>query len=126
MPEKPQPSDEINDVHLRMWMHYDTLRQQKTATFLTANTILAAVVGLSPMDSQRLLTSLIALLGIVIGGAWLLLLTRNGLYIKLHRDQVGRDWTPQSQTPRSGMLDRVLPVAFAVFWLAVLIVTAIP
>ncbi len=108
-----------------MWMHYDTLRQQKTATFLTANTILATVVGLTGMDSERLLTILIAVLGMVIGVSWFLLLTRNMSYIKLHRAQVGHDWTPKSRTPPSGVLDRVLPVAFVVFWLAVLIFTPI-
>lgn len=121
----PGSSDQISDVHLRMWLHYDTLRQQKTTTFLTANTILAAVVGLTGMDSERLLTSLIALLGTVIGVSWFLLLTRNVSYIKLHRAEVGHDWTPTSRTPPSGVLDRVLPAAFVVFWLAVLIFTAI-
>ena len=53
MMAEPGSSDGISDVHLRMWMHYDTLRQQKSATFLTANTILAAVVGLTDMDLDR-------------------------------------------------------------------------
>lgn len=115
-PEK----NEVADVHVRMWNHYDNLRQQKNSTFLTANTILAALATFSVKDSPRLIW-VPSLLGITIGTAWFLLLTRNASYIAYHRTRVGEDWTPKSWTPRSTTLDRTLPVAFGIFWIVLLV-----
>lgn len=106
-------------VHVQMWKHYDNLRQNKNSTFLTANTILAAIVGFSAKEVPQLMWA-ISVVGIIIGIAWFLLLTRNDAYIAYHRDRVGQDWTPKSWTPRSSVLDRALPVAFTLFWVILL------
>jgi len=112
------------ETHIELWKHYDNLRQAKNSSFLTANTIFAAVVGLTFVQDTTFIVS-IALLGIVIGVAWFLLLTRNGDYIAFHRLRAGqgvRDfWTPKSWTPPSGWLDRSLPLAFVVFWVMVVV-----
>jgi hypothetical protein len=107
---------ELADVHVRMWNHYDDLRQKKkNTTFLTANTILAAITVFS-LEKAAQLVSAISAIGIVLGIAWFLLLTRNTAYIDYHREGVGEDWTPKSWTPHSSVLDRALPVAFGAFW----------
>lgn len=111
---------DVVDVHVQMWCHYDDLRQKKNATFLTANTILAAIVGFSLSEAPDIVWAISAL-GIVIAVAWFLLLTRNDAYIAYHRDRVGQEWAPESWTPRSSMLDRTLPFAFGIFWVVLLI-----
>lgn len=113
-------SEEISRIHVDMWTHYDNLRQKKNSTFLTANTILVAIVGFSAKGALQLIPA-ISVLGIIIAIAWFLLLTRNAGYIEYHRRRVGQDWTPKSWTPRSSWLDRALPVAFGVFWVVLLV-----
>ena len=113
---------EVADVHVKMWIHYDALRQQKTGSFLQANSILVAIAGFSFKDSPRLVWVL-SPLGLVISIAWFLLLTRNASYIAYHRERVGQNWTPVSRTPHQNTLDRTLPVAFGVFWFVLLVLS---
>jgi hypothetical protein len=85
--EGPRREYEIN---LEMWRHYDNLRQEKSKTFLTAQTILIAVSGFV-VDSQGLQSPLIlavSLLGFGSSVLWFLLLLRNAGYIRFHRERV--------------------------------------
>jgi hypothetical protein len=119
MASESRKEEEIAEIHVEMWKHYDNLRQQKNSSFLTANAILAAIGSFSK-DASVLIWALSAV-GIIIAIAWFLLLTRNAGYIAYHRSRVGQDWTPTSWTPPSSMLDRALPVAFGAFWFALTI-----
>lgn len=112
--------EEVADVHVQMWKHYDNLRLQKQGIFLTANTILAVVAGLSASKLPQISLALPAI-GIFVGIAWFLLLTRNAAYIAYHRSRVGEDWTPVTWAPKSSLSDRALPVAFSAFWVALLV-----
>ena len=123
MADEPR-RDNVNDVHIRMWTHYDDLRQRKHATFLTANTILAATLGLTASEVRPLLVAIPAL-GAIVAIAWFLMLTRNDAYIEFHRTRVGVDWRPSSWTPRSSVLDRTLPTAFGLFWAFLLVQQAL-
>jgi hypothetical protein len=82
------------ELNLEMWRHYDNLRQEKSKTFLTAQTILIAVSGFV-FKSQDLNSALqliflwISLLGLGSSVLWFLLLVRNAGYIKFHRNRVG-------------------------------------
>lgn len=111
---------EVDETHVRMWIHYDNLRQKKNGTFLTANTILAAIAGFAASEDLNFVWAM-SVVGIIIAIAWFLLLTRNAAYIAYHRNRVGPDWTPWSWTPRSSVLDRALPIAFGAFWLTFLV-----
>lgn len=111
---------EGDKIHIRMWNHYDNLRQKKNGTFLTANTILAAIAGFAASEALDLVWAM-SVVGIIIAVAWFLLLTRNDAYIAYHRERVGHDWTPESWTPRSSVLDRALPTAFGAFWVILLV-----
>jgi hypothetical protein len=117
--------NEVDKIHIDMWMHYDNLRQKKNGTFLTANTILAAIVGLSGKDSGLgAVVAGIAGLGIILGAAWFMLLRRNSAYIALHRTAIRGvgSLAPQAGGPlRSAVLDGSLPVAFVIFWAALLL-----
>jgi hypothetical protein len=78
------------ELNLEMWRHYDNLRQEKSKTFLTAQTILIAVSGFV-FQSQGLQSPLIlavSLLGFGSSVLWFLLLVRNAGYIRFHRDRV--------------------------------------
>lgn len=113
--EKPfTPSD-----HIDMWKHYDNLRQKKNGTFLTANSILVAIAGLKATDTPVLVTA-ISVLGVAVCVSWILLLARNAAYIKFHREKASGGsedfWTPKSKTPSSGSLDRMIGLAFLIFW----------
>ena len=112
----------VAHVHLNMWLHYDNLRQKKNGTFLTANSILAAVAGLSGAEGPWLVPA-IAIPGMATCVAWFLLLTRNAAYVSFHRSRVGQDWKPRTRTPSSATLDRTLPVAFGAFWAVALVVS---
>ena len=112
--------ENVDDNHLTMWRHYDDLRQRKHATFLTANTILAAVLGFYATEGALPIPVAIPALGAVIAVAWFLQLTRNDAYIEFHRTRVGVEWRPSSWTPRSSFLDRSLPTAFGLFWVFML------
>jgi hypothetical protein len=73
-----------------MWRHYDNLRQEKSKTFLIAQTILIAVSGFV-FKSQGLQSPLIlavSLLGLESSVLWFLLLVRNAGYIRFHRKRV--------------------------------------
>ena len=72
--ESGQDAD-VNNVHLHMWNHYDTLRQQKNGTFLTANIFLAGIATFGLKDARGIVWA-ISLVGIAIEVAWLLMLTR--------------------------------------------------
>lgn len=112
--------EEISDIHIEMWKHYDNLRQQKNSSFLTGHAILAAIAGFTVTDAPNLVVAL-SIVGIVIAISWFLLLARNASYIAYHRERVGQHWKPASWTPPSGVLDRTLPVAFGAFWTTLLI-----
>lgn len=105
--------------HIQMWRHYDNLRQKKNATFLTANSILIAIVGFGEIDIVQLFIS-VSVLGILMNIAWFLLLLRNAEYIKLHRTLDGKEkhelWKPNSKTPSSTIADSSLALIFFGFW----------
>jgi len=67
--------EEVADVHVEMWKHYDNLRQQKNGSFLTGNAILAAIAGFTVKDAPNLAWAL-PIVGIIIAIAWFLLLTQ--------------------------------------------------
>lgn len=78
------------EINLEMWRHYDNLRQEKSKTFLTAQTILIAVSGFV-VESQGLQSPLIlavSLLGFGSSVLWRLLLARNAGYIRFHQKRV--------------------------------------
>src|SRR5215218_5586730 len=78
------------ELNLEMWRHYDNLRQEKSKTFLTAQTILIAVSGFV-FQSQGLQSPLIlavSLLGFGSSVLWFLLLVRNAGYIRFHQERV--------------------------------------
>src|SRR5215217_6085730 len=78
------------ELNLEMWRHYDNLRQEKSKTFLTAQTILIAVSGFV-FQSQGLQSPLIlavSLLGFGSSVLWFLLLVRNAGYIRFHQNRV--------------------------------------
>jgi hypothetical protein len=126
------------ELNLEMWRHYDNLRQEKSKTFLTAQTILIAVSGfvlqsqgLSP--ALRVLLFAVAVLGLVSSFLWFGLLSRNKGYIDFHRARV-KELEPHTgmlfptfcnQRPRgmsSNTIDRVLAIVFALFWLCFCVV----
>jgi hypothetical protein len=79
------------EINLEMWKHYDNLRQEKSKTFLTAQTILIAVSGFvfqSQDLNSALLILAISLLGLGSSVLWFLLLLRNAGYIQFHRERV--------------------------------------
>ena len=79
------------EINLEMWKHYDNLRQEKSKTFLTAQTILIAVSGFvfqSQDLNSALLILAISLLGLGSSVLWFLLLLRNAGYIRFHRERV--------------------------------------
>jgi len=130
------------EINLEMWKHYDNLRQEKSKTFLTAQTILIAVSGFV-LKSQELSSALralmlaVAALGLVSSFLWFVLLSRNKGYIDFHRTRVqeleshtGIQFTTFSRQkgnefkeklwPRklsSNTIDRMLALLFLVFWL---------
>jgi hypothetical protein len=86
------------EINLEMWKHYDNLRQEKSKTFLTAQTILIAVSGFvfqSQDLNSALLILAISLLGLGSSGLWFLLLLRNAGYIDFHRTRV-KDLEPHT------------------------------
>lgn len=123
-----EPHDEL---HAEMWRHYDSLRQDKNKTFLAANTVLAAVLGVAwriePTRPQLILI-LLPLLGFVVCVLWFLILERNTAYIEFHRSRVSL-WKDEweafrrelrlSQSLSSTLMDRLLATSFGVFYLAV-------
>jgi hypothetical protein len=81
------------ELNLEMWRHYDNLRQEKSKTFLTAQTILIAVSGFvfksQDLNSAALGIFLaISVLGLGSSALWFLLLVRNAGYIRFHRERV--------------------------------------
>ncbi len=81
------------ELNLEMWRHYDNLRQEKSKTFLTAQTILIAVSGFvfksqDPNSALQVIILAISLLGLGSSLLWLLLLIRNAGYIQFHRERV--------------------------------------
>ena len=112
--------EEIDVNHVDMWKHYSDLRQKKHSTFLTANTILIAIIGFSVKEAEHLVVG-IPILAIVIAGTWVLMLARNDAYIAFHRSRVGEDWTiPTSRTVAAKWLDPLLPIVFGLFWVVLL------
>lgn len=118
-----------DELHAEMWRHYDNLRQEKNKTFLTANTVLAAVLGVVwKIEPVRPFVVLLPLLGIVVCVLWFLILERNSAYIQFHRDRVSlwkEEWLASEQGLRlsqrfsSTLMDRFLAASFGVFYLAV-------
>jgi hypothetical protein len=93
-PQKEEAYREYQ-VNLEMWRHYDNLRQDKSKTFLTAQTILIGVSGIvirsQGLDSPLLLLGFILAVSFVGFGSsmlWFLLLYRNAGYIQFHRMRV--------------------------------------
>ncbi len=113
------------EIHISMWKHYDSLRQAKNGAFLTANSILVAIVGFLYKQADEVIIVLVSILGILVCGSWFLLLSRNAAYIEYHRKKAGRGtknfWTPKSWTPHSKYLDGMPGVAFFLFWIGVLV-----
>ena len=112
------------NTHIDMWKHYDDLRQSKSTGFLTANSILVGITGFLFKDAKAAVLLVgIAALGIVVCGAWFLLLLRNAAYIEYHREQAGGGnkefWAPKTRLPRSSKLDRAPCIAFFFFWVTV-------
>jgi hypothetical protein len=129
------------ELNLEMWRHYDNLRQEKSKTFLTAQTILIAVSGFVLQRKEELSFELqmvvigFSVVGLVSSCLWFLLLSRNKGYISFHRDQVqklelqhrvkfttfsknwcvfeGELWPKRS----SNTIDRGLASLFVLFWL---------
>jgi hypothetical protein len=91
----PPEEDTLEErkINLEMWRHYDNLRQEKSKMFLTAQTILIAVIGFV-LEGQELRSALrvvipaVSIVGLVSSMLWLLLLSRNALYISFHRERV--------------------------------------
>ena len=82
------------ELNLEMWRHYDNLRQEKSKTFLTAETIVIAVSGFVFKSQDLNFASLgiflaISVLGLGSLALWFLLLVRNAGYIQFHRSRVG-------------------------------------
>ena len=130
------------EINLEMWKHYDNLRQEKSKTFLTAQTILIAVSGFVLKSQElssalRALVLLVAVLGMVSSFLWFVLLSRNKGYIDFHHTRVqelelhtGIQFTTFSRQIRnefkkklwprrlsSNTIDRMLALLFLVFWL---------
>ena len=113
-----------------MWKHYDNLRQEKNKMFLTANTILVAVVGFL-ISKHVVLVCVIAVLGFVVCVLWLLLQSINKAYIdyhikttiKLEENQVISSTTFSNQQRQmigvykyANSIDRILSGTIALFW----------
>lgn len=114
------------EMHINMWKHYDTLRQSKNGYFLTANSILVAIVGLLSNELNEL-NILVSILGILVCTSWILLLNRNSEYIKYHRKKASINakelWKIKKGKSRSSKYyDRVPIIAFLFFWLGVLVI----
>ena len=117
------------EIHIGMWKHYDSLRQAKNGAFLTANSILVALVGFMYKEANEIIIVFLSLLGILVCGSWFLLLARNAAYIEYHREKAGggkkQFWTPKSWTPRSKYLDGAPVAAFFLFWMGTLVCVAL-
>src|SRR5687768_3148874 len=81
------------ELNLEMWRHYDNLRQEKSKTFLTAQTILIAVSGF--VFKSQALVFWVSVLGLASSFLWFLLLSRNAGYIDFHRTRV-KDLEPHT------------------------------
>jgi hypothetical protein len=149
-------SDEVNspfvptspkneyDINIEMWKHYDNLRQDKNKTFLAANSILAAAVGLAlrggePDSGFQIVALLVALVGFLACVLWFLLLSRNAAYIRYHRDRASAlelsaghstfdvGWKefekriPPWERVSSNLTDRLLTAVLAAFWTSLVI-----
>ena len=80
-------------ANIALWIHDDTLRQQRTSNFLTTNTVL--LVALSTLlnikhdtISLAFTAVLISIFGLLISFIWLSILYRNAEYIKFRRFQL--------------------------------------
>lgn len=143
--EECEPLKEY-EINLDMWKHYDNLRQDKNKTFLAANSILAAAVGLTLRTEQSASGSnpvalLVSTVGFLSCLLWFLLLSRNAFYIKFHRSRVsfiessmsakfstfGKDWEEsEKQAPlwarmSSNTTDRLLSIVLAAFWISLVL-----
>ena len=80
-------------AHVELWKHDDTLRQQRTANFLTVNTVLLAVAGLalSAEPATPVAIAMVALFsafGVSVALVWATIQWRNSEYIRLRRVQL--------------------------------------
>ena len=152
--EKASVANDLFDeykINLDMWKHYDNLRQQKNRAFLTANSILAAAIGLVLKEQLSGSESSVAIALISLGGAiacvlWFFLQSRNALYIDFHRERVkeieprmipnfstfSKDWDRHIEKVRfcekwrSNVIDRLLSALVAAFWAGLVIYFCVP
>ena len=135
-----------HELNLEMWKHFDNLRQDKSKTFLTAQTILIALSGFVLKSQEispvlRIVVLAVAVLGLVSSLLWVVLLRRNTAYIEFHRKRVrqlekqirfttfSRKWKAFEQKKvkwrhelwparvKSNTIDVALAFVFALFWL---------
>ena len=80
-------------VNVDLWKHDDDLRQQRSHTFLTVNTVLLVALGSlitlgdSPGD-KALMAILISIFGLPVCYIWNRVQARNGEYIRFRRYQL--------------------------------------
>jgi hypothetical protein len=134
-----------HELNLEMWKHFDNLRQDKSKTFLTAQTILIALSGFVLKSQElnpvlRIVVLLVSGLGLVSSLLWVVLLSRNKAYIEFHRKRVreleekirfttfSKEWEcfedghyPEMKLRpswvKSNTIDMALAFVFALFWL---------
>jgi hypothetical protein len=80
-------------ANIDLWMHDDTLRQQRTGNFLTVNSILlvalSGLISIRPSLSSLSVSSLLlSIFGFSISFIWYSVMTRNSEYIRLRRFQL--------------------------------------
>jgi hypothetical protein len=80
-------------VNVELWKHDDMLRQERNSTFLTATTLLLAVVGIVASGQPRadLLAGaalVAACFGLVVCGIWNRAQRRNAEYVRFRRFQL--------------------------------------
>ena len=81
------------EANVALWQHDDTLRQARTANFLTVNTTLLVALGAfvslgSSVLEISMVVFLIAVFGFIICNIWESTLVRNAEYIRFRRFQL--------------------------------------
>jgi hypothetical protein len=81
------------EANVALWQHDDLLRQQRSSTFLTVNTVLltamAALAALQvPLHYLGAMAFVFSLFGMVVSRFWHVVQVRNGEYVRFRRFQL--------------------------------------
>ncbi len=96
------PGDESVDCHVllaeyeanvALWQHDDSLRQQRSGTFLTVNTVLLTALGAltalqAPLRYVGVLALVFSVFGMIVCRVWHVVQLRNAEYIRFRRYQL--------------------------------------